>query len=249
MGGATHKNIVELNVNPGVTTGSTSDGSVVTAFKASFSNQVRDLALSPDGTALYAGGQFTSADSATKFTAGATVESLARLNATTGALDGSFAFTLGDPISGEPVTIEAMALSPNGSQLAIGGTALQVNGESRPRIAVINTGTTLGGSSSLADWTAPILANNCSAEHDYVRSIDFATGGNFIAVAATGYQGSTARRATNICDAVCEIQRRRRQHHVHRHPRRCLSGLDQLRRRRLLLRRRRRRQRRLRRRP
>ncbi len=196
--GATHKNIVELNVNPGVTTGSTADGSIVTSFKASFSNQVRDLALSPDGSALYVGGQFTSADSATKFTDGAAVESLARLNASTGALDESFAFTLGDPISGEPTEIEAMSLSPNGSELAFGGTALQVNGKSRPRIAIVNTGITLGGHSSLADWTAPILSNNCSAEHDYVRGIDFATDGSFIAVAATGYQGSPAGSAKHL---------------------------------------------------
>ena len=76
MNGATHKGLVQLNVNPGVTTGSTADGSAVTAFKPSVSNFVRDLALSPDGTALYAGGQFTSVDSATSFSNGDAVAGL-----------------------------------------------------------------------------------------------------------------------------------------------------------------------------
>src|SRR5215470_5167674 len=80
VNGATHKGIVQLNVNPGVTSGPTADGSVVSGFKANVSNYVRRLALSPDGTALYLGGQFTTVN-------GVTRTDLARINATTGAVD------------------------------------------------------------------------------------------------------------------------------------------------------------------
>jgi hypothetical protein len=199
VNGTTHKGLVQLNVNPGVTTGSTADGSAVTAFKPSVSNFVRDLALSPDGTALYAGGQFTSVDSATSFSNGDAVAGLARLSATTGALDNSFPFTLGDPISGLPVKVEAMALSPNGDELAVSGTALQVNGQARPRLAIINTGGTLGATAALSDFTAPILNNDCSAEHDYVRGLDFAPDNSFIVTADTGYQSAGG---PSTCDAV-----------------------------------------------
>ena len=56
---------MQLNVDLGVTTGATADGSVVTAFYAQVSNQITNPALSPDGTALYRRGQFTSADRTT----------------------------------------------------------------------------------------------------------------------------------------------------------------------------------------
>jgi Ricin-type beta-trefoil lectin domain len=201
VNGATHKGLVQLNVNPGVTSGPTADGSVVTGFKASVSNYVRDLVLSPDGTALYVGGQFTSADGVSTFADSDKVVGLARLNASTGALDQSFTFTLGDPISGLPVKVEAMALSPNGDELAVSGTALQVNGQSRPRLAVINTGGTLGATSALADFYAPILNNNCSAEHDYVRGLDFSPDGTFIVTGDTGYQNDGSM-PYSTCDAV-----------------------------------------------
>jgi Ricin-type beta-trefoil lectin domain/Domain of unknown function (DUF5122) beta-propeller len=202
--GATHKGIVQLNVNPGVTTGSTADGSVVTGFKASVSSTVRKLALSPDGTALYLGGQFTSVDSATKFANGNAVAGIARLNAKTGALDTSFGFTLGDPISGLPLKVEGMSLSPNGDELVVSGTALQVNGQARPRLAVINTGGTLGAASALADFTAPILNNDCSAEHDYVRSVDFSPDGTFLVIGDTGYLNDGSQ-PYSACDAVARF--------------------------------------------
>jgi len=193
VNGATHKGIVQLKVDPG----NSDDGSIVTTFKASVSNQVRDLALSPDGTALYVGGQFASADSTA-------ASGLVRLNAKTGALDSSFKMTLGDPISGLPIKVEAMDLTSDGSLLAVSGTFLQVNGQSRPRLAVISTGTTLGGAAELTDFTAPILANNCSAEHDYVRALSFAPDGSFLVIGDTGYlnDGSMPYSA---CDAVARF--------------------------------------------
>jgi hypothetical protein len=203
--GATHKGLVQLNVNPNVTTGATADGSVVTAFKGGVNNQVRDLALSPNNGALYVGGQFTAVDGVNSFTDGAAVGGLARLSSTTGALDSSFAFTLGDPISGLPSKIDAMTLSPDGSHLAFSDSDLQVNGQSRPRLAIVDTGVTLGASSSLSDWTAPALANNCSAEHDYVRGLDFSPNGSFIVTANTGYQSDGSTPGTNVCDSVARF--------------------------------------------
>ncbi len=206
VNGASHKSLVELNVNPGVTKGATADGSVVTTFKASASSYVRDIALSPDGTALYVGGQFTTVDSATKFADGAGVDGLARVNASTGALDTTFAFTLGDPISGLPTKIESMSLSADGTHLAFSGSALEVNSKSRPRLAIVDTGGSFGHASSLSDFTAPILSDNCSNEHDYVRGVDFSPDGTFVVIADTGYldQAGTLY-ANSVCDAVARF--------------------------------------------
>ncbi len=203
--GVKHQGLVQLNVSPGVTTGATADGSIVTGFTGSVNKQVRALALSPDNTALYVGGAFTSVDTHGTFgTGGPSVQSLARLNATTGAVDNSFAYTLGDPLKGEATQIEAMALSTDGSHLALAGTAQQVNGAYRPRLAIVDTGGTLGATSSLSAFTAPILANNCSAEHDYVRGVDFSPDGTFLVVADTGYQNDGSM-SYSACDALARF--------------------------------------------
>jgi len=205
VNGVTHHGIVELNVAPG---DASTDGAVVTTFAASVSKQVHSLALSPDGTALYIGGEFTMVDDESTFgPGGAKVQSLARLNADTGVVDNSFAYTLSDPLTGEATQIEAMALSPassGGDYLAFAGTAQQVNGVSRPRLAIVDTGGTLGAASSLAAFTAPILQNNCSAEHDYVQGIDFSPDSSFVVIADTGAKndGSTPY---SVCDAAARF--------------------------------------------
>jgi Ricin-type beta-trefoil lectin domain len=200
INGTSQGGIAQLNVTP---SNAATDGTLVTAFKGHVSNLVDELALSPDGTALYAGGQFTTADSTAE-------TAIVRFNATTGAVDPSFKFTLSNPENGAALKVEAMTLSPDGSHLVIGGTFLDVANsaydggvaQSRPRMAVVDTGTTLGATASLADFTAPIMANNCSAEHDYVRAVDFGAGGSYIAVGTTGYLSAGG---PSICDAVARF--------------------------------------------
>lgn len=197
VNGAAHKGIVVLHVNPGVTTGASADGAVVTSFKANVANLVHSLALSPDGRAVYAGGQFATAN-------GVAETGLVRFNASTGAVDPSFHITLGDPITNDPLKVEAMDLTADGSLLAVSGTALQANGQSRPRLAIISTGITLGGTAQLTDFTAPILANNCSAEHDYVRALSFAPDGSYLVVANTGFLNDGSM-PFSVCDAVARF--------------------------------------------
>jgi hypothetical protein len=196
VNGTTRKGIVQLHVNPGVTTGTDADGTVVTGFKANVSNMVRDLALSPDGTALYAGGQFSTVN-------GMAETALVRVNAKTGAVDPAFHVTLSNPVSGGPLKVEAMDLTANGSLLAVSGSALQVNGQSRPRLAIVATGGggTLGGAVALTDFTAPILTNNCSVQHDYVRALSFAPDGSYLVIADTGYQNDGSM-PFGPCDSV-----------------------------------------------
>ncbi len=203
--GQTHKGLVQLQVTPGV---ASTDGAIVTGFKANVSDFVHSLALSPDGKALYVGGQFTSVNSTLGFTG------LARLNATTGAVDTSFKYTLHQPISSTlPMKIEAMDLSGNGDLLAITYAAMQIQGPTNPapvndpRLAVISTGGTLGAPSALTDFSAPILSNNCSAEHDYDRAVSIAPDGSFLVIADTGYKNgnSTNTSIGSICDAVARF--------------------------------------------
>jgi hypothetical protein len=188
-----NRGLVQLNVTPG---NAATDGQVVTAFTGHVSNLVRSLSFS--GNALYVGGQFTTVDSSTE-------DGIARLNATTGAVDPTFNMTISNVVSsGLSLRVEAQALSADGQQLAIAGTFLDVNGQSRPRVALISTGGGLGSAATLANWAAPILSNSCSSEHDYVRGIDFSPDGSFLVIAATG-SGSSPSTSASVCDAVARF--------------------------------------------
>src|SRR5262249_19571687 len=157
-------------------------------------------ALSPDHSSLYIGGQFSSVDGAQNFKNGRAVRGLARLNAATGALDTSFAFTLGDPPAGLSARAETIALSPNGGVLAVASTALALDGKPRPRLALISTGGKLGGAAKVTDFAAPILSDNCLKQHDYVRGLAFSPAGSFLVIADTGNSGDGSH-PFSACDA------------------------------------------------
>lgn len=193
VNGDSEPGLVQLSVTPGQST----DGQVVTGFAAPLAGTVHALALS--GNSLYVGGNFR-----TQIHTGIPKEKdIARLDATTGTVDGSFTFTLGDPITHDPLQVEYSSLTPDGSTLIIGGTFLEVNGQSIPRVALLATGGGIGGTATLDNWSAPILANNCSKEHDEIRGIDSSPDGSYFVVATTGYRSAGG---ASICDAVARFE-------------------------------------------
>jgi Ricin-type beta-trefoil lectin domain len=195
-GETSNQGVVQLNVTPGDTA---TDGQVVTAFTGNVSGTVYSLAF--NGNALYVGGQFPTVDSTSE-------DGIARLNATTGAVDSKFGISISNPVSVSGTTlalkVAAMSLSAVGSTLAIAGTFTKVSGFSASRVALINTGGGLGSAASVADWAAPVLTNNCSAEHDYVRGIDISPDGSFLVIADTGFQ-SDGTTNPSVCDAVARF--------------------------------------------
>jgi hypothetical protein len=191
VNGASHQGVVQLNVTPGT---AATDGTVVTAFTGHVSNYVKAMALS--GNALYIGGQFTTVDNTKD-------DGDARLNATTGAVDTTYSMPISTTVvSGQALKVEAMSL--NGNELAIAGPFLNVAGQSRPRVALINISGGLGVTATLANWAAPILANKCSREHDNILGIDFSPDGSYLVTAATGYESSPSTSAS-ICDAAARF--------------------------------------------
>jgi hypothetical protein len=195
-GETSNRGVAQLSVTPG---NPATDGHVVTAFTGHVSAMVYSLAF--NGNALYLGGQFTSVDDTAE-------DGIARLNATTGALDPTFGLSISNPvvISGTALAlrVEAMSLSADGGTLAIAGTFTKVSGFSATRVALIHTGGALGSAAKVADWAVPVLSNNCSSQHNYVRGIDISPDGSFLVIADTGNK-SDGSTIPALCDAVARF--------------------------------------------
>jgi len=97
-------------------------GAADTGFRPQLDSQVRSIQVG--NGAVYAGGQFT--------TSGGTSQAyLAKFNATTGAKIGAFTGTTNGPV-------DALALSPDGSRLAVGGHFNRLNGTTRTGLGVVD---------------------------------------------------------------------------------------------------------------
>jgi len=193
VNGVSSPGLAQLSVDPG----QSDDGQLVPGFSAPITGTVHALAL--DGNSLYAGGNYR-----TLIKNGIAQEKgIARLDATTGSPDGSFTFTLGNAIPHDALQVEEMSLTPDGGTLIIGGTFLSVNGQSIPRVALLATGGGLGSTGTLDNWSAPILANNCSSEHDEMRSLDASPDGTYFVIATTGYKSAGG---PSVCDASARFE-------------------------------------------
>ena len=185
VNGTSTANLAEVYVTPGQ---STTDGQLVPGFAASTNGTVTTLAA--NGNALYVAGLLTQVDGKP--------HRIARLNAATGAVDTKFKITIADSFNGVNLHVKTIALSPDGSTLAMAGTFQTVNGNSIPRLALISTGGGLGTTASVNDWAVPLLENTCSNQHDYINGLDFSPDGSFIVIADTGYMSNGQ---PGICDA------------------------------------------------
>jgi hypothetical protein len=196
VNGVGQRAVVQLNVTPG---NASTDGQVVTGFTGHASDAVYSLAY--NANALYVGGLFTTVDSTTE-------TGIARLNATTGAVDSTFGISVSNPVvvngTANPLKVAALSVSADGKTLAIAGTFTKVNGFSAVRVALISTGGGLGSPASVEDWAAPVFTNNCSHQHDYVRGIDISPDGSYLVIADTGYKSDGTTNPA-VCDAVARF--------------------------------------------
>ena len=194
VNGKYHRGIVRLKV---------STGAVVSGFTATLNNGFVRTVVSHNNE-LYIGGQFTSVNGVTSIN-GRPLNGVARLNATSGALDRAFAFSLSTPLpsSIDPLKLMYLAVSPDGTHVIFDGTFGKINGVSRPRLALVSTTATLGSAAVLANWTAPILSINCPIDV-YTRGLDFSPDGKYFVIGDTG--GPTwPNNQPNLCDAMAQF--------------------------------------------
>jgi dipeptidyl aminopeptidase/acylaminoacyl peptidase len=121
----------------------------LTAWNPNANEDVRSLAISPDGTRIYAGGQFTSVG-------GLYRGRLAAIGAASGAVDTTWT----------PRTDAAVrAIAVRGAKVYIGGKFAAVNGQPRARLALVDAGT----GSLDPSWA--------SSANDWVRTLGFSADG------------------------------------------------------------------------
>ena len=116
---------------------SASTGDLIMSFHPVLDGKVTALAMSPDGSTLYAGGSFTQVNGAFHGYAVA-------LSAATGATVSSWA-----PHAGGPVL--SIAPSPNGSEIYLGGDFTMLGGVARNRVGAVTA-----ASGALEPW-APVV--------------------------------------------------------------------------------------------
>lgn len=154
---------------------SLSTGVLNAGFHPVLDKGVRVLALSPDGSRLYAGGDFTRVD-------GTTRNRLVAFSTSTGKVDTSFAVDLNGPV---------YAIAATSTRVYVGGQFTQANGNDRGRLAAF---TTSGG--LLSGWTP-------ATDQKSVRALLVAPGGRV--VAGGSFQSVTTGSTTVAADGSASL--------------------------------------------
>jgi len=146
------------------------------------------------GPWLYLGGTFTHVD-------GAARTALARTFAATGDLDDGLdiPLTFSSPSPDFQVKVESLAATADGARLAVAGAFTSAAGEPRSQLFIADT---TGATAAVAGWSTDAYTGNCASAYDtYLRDVDFAPDGSYLAVVATGRLTGPDR----MCDSAARF--------------------------------------------
>jgi hypothetical protein len=183
VGGAFSKLGTQTHSRIGAVDAST--GAVLSAFKGKLDAQVNSLAVSMDGSTVYAGGAFTLAD-------GVARSSLAAFDSATGTLSSAWAPAAGGNSSTTP-TVTSVKLSPDGGTVYVGGGFTTINGVSESHVDALSAST--GGQVSAFTHHLPYAVVDMAIDSTGLYIAGAGNGGNFaalnLATGATTWQGGT----------------------------------------------------------
>lgn len=121
--------------------------------------------------------------------AGSITNNLIALDPTTGANTNYFNLGIGGAIPGAvgPVSVNDIAINPDGTKLVATGNFQTVQGQSRTRLFVAGL---TGSNATLDPWYYPGFAKPCASTHSfriaYLKGVDFSPDGAYFVVVATG---------------------------------------------------------------
>ncbi|MCB0919399.1 MAG: PKD domain-containing protein [Actinobacteria bacterium] len=140
---------------------------------------------------LILGGSFTSVQ-------GIPRTGLASVNPATGDLTDFMDVNIADPLRGT-MNVYKMDVTPDQDRLVFIGNFATVESQSRPQLAVLETG---GPTATLADWASPFYALDACDERwwSYMRDVDIDSTGTYFVITTSGaYRGP---------DAPCDMEAR-----------------------------------------
>ena len=143
-------------------------GQLNTSFAPTFNAQIRAIAVSPDKTKIYVGGEFTTVN-------GQSRKRLAAFNAQTGALITTFA---------PPVNYDVDALVATNTKVYAGGSFLGVGSQDRQYLAAFNA-----SNGALLDWAPQATGGTVSAMTINPDGSKIVVGGSFTAVNGSSNPG------------------------------------------------------------
>ncbi|QKW36283.1 delta-60 repeat domain-containing protein [Actinomadura sp. NAK00032] len=192
INGTTAKRLARLNVSTGV---------VDSRFNRSTIDFGAITSLVSRGGFLYVSGEFgTITDTVTNERR----SNLARLDPNTGALDPAFNIIVSEKRDqAAKLNVRNMAVDQAHTKLLINGTFTQVNGESRPQIAMID----LASTPTLSSWATDDYSGKCHPDYyTYMRDMDFSPDGSYFVVVTTGGPGYGI---TRLCDSAARWETNR----------------------------------------
>jgi len=149
------------------------------------------------GSNVVVGGKFSTVN-------GTTRTGLASLNPDTGALTNYMNITLGGQLNAtSPQGVWRFAVTADKSKMAVTGSFLTVNGQSRLQLFLLNLGAT---SATLANWDAPILhvaacSQKSQGNAQVIGDLDFSADGTKLYIGSGGGPHGT----NTICDAAIKF--------------------------------------------
>ncbi|HEV3362682.1 MAG TPA: hypothetical protein VG795_00835 [Acidimicrobiia bacterium] len=164
-------------------------GRLSDAFRPAVKSRVDALAVT--GSRLFFSGEITTVNGAQRW-------GLAAVNVDSGALEPGVAVKFTNPINGV-LTVNRIALRPDGSRLVALGSFLKADGKDRPQLAVLDLN---GGQARVADWHTNGYADPCSSSFGptYMRGVDISPDGSYFVVVTTG------GKARFPCDSVARFE-------------------------------------------
>lgn len=144
------------------------------------------------GPWLYLGGTFTQVD-------GVARTGLARVSASTGALDAGFDIPLAFSSTRFQIKVASLAANADGTRLAVAGAFTSAAGLPRSQLFIVDT---VGATAAVAGWSTDAYTTNCASDYDtYLRGVDFSPDGSYLAVVATGRLTGPNR----MCDSAARF--------------------------------------------